>query len=361
MIHQTLSEFLSEEARHITEATIEPALLSCTSGTNEDDSDSPFSLGKSDAAYQGARVLIDLGAGTRAVIDAGVRTAKTVKQYQDDPEAIDVFMAKLAEGKFISENERRLGRSSPKLSKLCTIGDHACFLRREEIHEHFLETGSTGYSVIYQLVVYYNTLQGDEEARFDQVVASLRAQRPSSRKAFSDLTQQAKKANTLSTDSELGATLEKGQRFDLILATLDHRRDRRRLSDDYVEVLPYCQRIHEQASERSVAIVVGRLTDLPAIENKLLAGFVVSQILLLQQPLGADVTEAQVAVVALRGRDNEPIAEFSWLPQGEPMDAISLAEQLVPNTKNKLHLFATGPSEGWISVIGEANWSQADD
>ena len=66
------------------------------------------------------------------------------------------------------------------------------------------------------------------------------------------------------------------------------------------------------------------------------------RILLLQQPLGADVTEAQVAVVALRGRDNELITEFSWLPHGEPMDAISLAEQLVPNTRNKLHLFATG-------------------
>jgi hypothetical protein len=358
---ETLSEFPSEEALRIAEAAIEPALSSCTSSTNEDESDSPFSLGKSDAAYQGALVLSDLGAGTRAVIDAGVRTAKTVRQYQDNPEAIDAFMAILAEGKFISENERRLGRSSPKLSKLCTIGDHARFLRRDEIHEHFLETGSCGYSVVYQLVVYYNTLQGDDEARFEQVVASLRAQRPSSRKAFSDLTQQAKKANTLSTVSELGATSEKGQRFDLILATLDHRRDRRRLSDDYVDVLPYCLRMHEQASERSVAVVVGRIADLPAIENKLLAGFVVSQILLLQQPLGADVTEAQVAVVALRGRDNELITEFSWLPHGEPMDAISLAEQLVPNTRNKLHLFATGHSEGWISVIGEGNWSQADD
>ena len=36
MIDQTLSEFLSEEARHITDAAIEPALLSCTNGTNED-------------------------------------------------------------------------------------------------------------------------------------------------------------------------------------------------------------------------------------------------------------------------------------------------------------------------------------
>ena len=53
--------------------------------------------------------------------------------------------------------------------------------------------------------------------------------------------------------------------------------------------------MHEQASERSVAVVVGRIADLPAIENKLLAGFLVSQILLLQQPLGADVTEAQVS------------------------------------------------------------------
>ena len=160
---ETLSEFLSEEALRIAEAAIEPALLSCTSNTNEDESHSPFSLGKSDAAYQGALVLSDLGAGTRAVIDAGVRTAKTVRQYQDNPEAIDAFMANLAEGKFISENERRLGRSSPKLSKLCTIGDHARFLRRDEIHEHFLETGSCGYSVVYQLVVYYNTLQGDDK------------------------------------------------------------------------------------------------------------------------------------------------------------------------------------------------------
>ena len=58
------------------EATIEPApLLSRPSSTNEDESDSHLSLGKSDAAYQGALVLSDLGAGTRAV-RAGVGPPK---------------------------------------------------------------------------------------------------------------------------------------------------------------------------------------------------------------------------------------------------------------------------------------------
>jgi hypothetical protein len=319
-------------------------------------------LSKSDAAEQGALVLNGLHAGTLAVIDAGARTAETLRRYRDDLEAVNAFIAVLADGEFISQRERKLGLASPKLSKIRTIGDHADLLRRDEVLAYFLETGSSGYTVIYQIVVLYNTYDGDDEARFRKLVASLLARRPSSREALSELTTQAKKAKVRSAETvELGAVLEKGQRFDLILVTLEHHRDRRRLGDDYVDVLPCCLRMHERASERSVALVVGRIAYLPAIENKLLAGFGISQILLLQQPLAANVTEAQVAVVAFRGRDNEPIAEFSWLPHGEPIDVISLAEQLVPNTRNKLHLFATRQSEGWTSVIGEANWSQVDD
>jgi hypothetical protein len=272
-------------------------------------------------------------------------------------------MAVLAEGKLFSHRERKLGLASPKLSKIRTIGDHATLLRRDEILEHFLETGSSGYTVIYQLVVLYHAFQGDDEARFEQLVTLLRAQRPSSRKAFSDLTHEAKKAKVRANGiPEQPAAFVNGRRFDLILATLDDHRDRRRMGGDYADELPYCLRIHERASEQAVAVVIARLADLPAIENKLLAGFAILRILLLRDPIDPDVTEAQVAVVATRDRgDNEPITSFQWLPQGEPLNAISLAEQLVPNAKSRLHLFAAAESEGWCSVRGETNWGQVND
>jgi hypothetical protein len=322
-----------------------------------------FLPGKSDAANQGVLVLSGLRAGPLAVIDAGVRTAETIRRYHQDPESIDAFIGVLADGNLLSQRERKLGLASPKLSKLCTIGDHATLLRSDEVLEHFLETGSSGYSVFYQLLIYYKTLQGDGEARFEQLVTLLRARRPSSRKDFSDLTQEAKKAKVRASEiPEQGAAFENGQRFDLILATLEDRRDRRRLGDDYADELPYCRRIHEIVAEQAVAIVIARITDLPVIENKLLAGFAVSQILLLRDPIDPDVTQAQVAVIAVRGRrDDKLITNFRWLPHGEPLDAISLAEQLVPKAKNKLHLFATAETEGWCSIVGETNWSHADE
>ena len=131
------------------------------------------------------------------MIDAGVRTAETISRYQDDPEATDAFIAVLAEGKLFSERERKLGLASPKLSKLRTIGAHAALLRCDEVLGYFLQTGISGYSVIFQLVVLYNNLQGDDEARFEQLVKVLREKLPSSREAFSELSKQARKEKTL--------------------------------------------------------------------------------------------------------------------------------------------------------------------
>jgi hypothetical protein len=326
-----------------------------------------FSYGKSDAALQGALVLSGLRSGTLAVIEAGVRTAETVRRHQHDPESIDVFMATLAEGKLFSDRERKLGLASPKLSKIRSIGDHAPLLRRDEILEHFIETGSTGYSVVYPLLVLYRTIQGDDEARFEQLVTLLRAQRPSTRKEFSDLTQEAKKAKVQTNwIPEQGAAFEDGRaQFDLIFARLNNRGDLRRLGDDHADKLPRCLRIHERVSEDAFAIVVARLADLPIVENKLLPGFgfaSISRVFLLRNPHGADVTDEQVVVIAtLSGRSVDRLPDFQWLPDDDPVDADTLALRLVPDAKNKLHVFAAAESEGWCAIVGEANWSQADE
>jgi len=99
----------------------------------------------------------------------------------------------LVDGNIISRNEARLGKASPKLVKLCTIGAHCGLLSREEVFQYL----APGYSVIYQAVVLYNTLRGSEDDRFKQLVRILREERPVSREVLIARTAAAKEANKI--------------------------------------------------------------------------------------------------------------------------------------------------------------------
>jgi hypothetical protein len=147
---------------------------------------SPFFLEKNEAAVEAAEVIRGFRSGPLAVIDACVRTAEAIGRFRRNPIAVDEFLAVLAEGGVISHREAKLGLSSPKLSMICKIGDHAELLCRDEILEQFVRTGCAGYTLIYQILNLYDGFPGDEEARFDQLIQTLRAERPNSRKSLID-------------------------------------------------------------------------------------------------------------------------------------------------------------------------------
>jgi hypothetical protein len=87
-----------------------------------------------------------------------------------------------------------------------------------------------------------------------------------------------------------------------------------------------------------------------------------SRFFLIREPLDADVTHAEIAVLAKRGpRDDAIKEEFEWFPRGEALDAALLWSRLAPNATRKLHLFASEKRNGWTSIIGEANWNQTDE
>jgi hypothetical protein len=151
----------------------------------------------------------------------------------------------------------------------------------------------------------------------------------------------------------------------LILATLDHDRDRRGLSEEYADKLPSCLRVHQRVSDDAVAIVMARLSDFPIVKDKLLPGCGfggISRLFLAREPNSADVTDAEMVIVAARAqRAAVRFRDFQWLRDGGPLDAASLACRLVPEARNKIHLFARADTVGWEPILGEANWSQADE
>ena len=325
-----------------------------------------FLLDKNDAAAEAIEVLNKLRSGPRAVIDGCARTSEVIDRFRDDPQAVDEFMAVLADGGVISHREAKLGLSSPKLSMMCQVGAHARLLCRDEVLEYFVSTGCAGYTLFYQTAVLYRSFQGDDLSRFDQLVQTLRARRPDSRQSLINLTKeikaQASASGKLEEASVFGA---RSAKFDLIFAQLNHRLITRRLSEDHADRLPRCLRIHERVSEEALAVIVARLADLPIVANKLLPGFGfanVDRVFLLRYPGDPDVTDEQVVVVSARSRrDAARLPDFQWLPDEELVDADSLALRLAPNANNKLHVFAPADAQGWCSLVGEANWSQADE
>lgn len=323
------------------------------------------SPGETNPTALGAQVVSGLRSTVRAVIDACVLISETVRRFEGDRESLDEFLHVLADGNVIPRKQARLGSKSSKLSKLRKIGDYAEMLTRDGIIKHL----EPGYTINYHVTLLYDALLGDEEARVKRLVQILQVEGGLSREFLIQQTRLAEKAARLLADPEVDlwngdAVPGKDQKFDLILLTPD-RRDLQRLGEDYEGELPWCLRVNERVAAKAAALVVASLADIPAIASRLLplCGFEsIKHIFLVREPIDADVTGAQVIAIAERGgRGSDHIPDFQWLPDGEPLDAGSLASRLVPAAANKLHVFAPTGAEGWCSIIGEANWSQDDE
>jgi len=312
----------------------------------------------------GDLVVSGLRSSVRAVIDACVLVAETVRRFEGDRESLDEFLDVLADGNVIPRKQARLGSKSSKLSKLRKIGEYAELLRRNEIIKHL----EPGYTVNYHVTLLYEALPGDEGARVKRLVQILEVEGGLSREFLIQQTRLAEQAGRLQAGPEamfgsLGAASRSGHDFDLVLLT-PNRRDLQRLGEDYAGEVPWSLPGHARVDAKAAAMVVVSLAEFPVVETRLLpsCGFEnISSVFLVREPVDADVTAMQVIVIAERGVGGDYIPDFQWLPDDEPLDAASLASRLMPDAKNKLHAFASAKSDGWCSIVGEANWSQVDE
>jgi hypothetical protein len=320
-------------------------------------------LGETNPIALGDRVVSGLRSTVRAVIDACVLITETVRRFEGDRESLDEFLDVLADGNVIPRKQARLGSKSSKLSKLRKIGDYAELLCRDEIIEHL----EPGYTINYHVTLLYDALAGDEDARVMRLVQILEAEGGLSREFLIQQTRLAEQAARLQADPEADlwsadTVSGRDREFDLILFT-PTRRDLQRLGEDYAGEVPWRLRVHERVAVKAAAVVIAKLADFPTIASRLLpsCGFEdISHVFLVREPVDADVTGAQVIVIAERGVGGDHIPDFQWLTDGESLDDGYLASRLVPNAKNKLHAFASAPSDGWCSILGEANWGQSD-
>jgi len=332
-------------------------------------------LSKSVAAQEGALVVSGFRAGVQSVIDACVRTSETITRFRDDPSAVDDFLGVLVDGNLISRSEARLGLASPKLSKFRTIGHNAEVLSREQVFRYL----PPGYTVIYQVTILYSVLAGEGLDRFDRLILELDALSPLSREGLKARTEEIKRekraASTIPSipdsgddlaDTNVDPVINRYANYKLALFTPDRQWDFWRMTEDVI-TQSECYRLGSALlADDAVAVVIARLADIPLIENRLLPIFrfsYVSHVCLVREPMHADVTDVEVVVVAHR-HQTDFTANFGWLAASEVLDAKALAEGLVPDATQKMHLFASERSYGsgnWLSIIGKANWDQSDE
>jgi hypothetical protein len=76
---------------------------------------------------------------------------------------------------------------------------------------------------------------------------------------------------------------------------------------------------------------------------------------LLSEPDGHDITSSRTMAVYVRGKIE--LARFkNWQSDVSPAE---LAGQLLDDVSGRhVHLFATAETDGWVSVIGDANWQR---
>jgi hypothetical protein len=319
----------------------------------------PSNTDPSDVA---ARVGSGMRSGVRSVIEACVTLVDGVRIFEADPGALEKFRQALADQNVLPRRSARLGNvEKGKFSMLKKIGENAGLLLDDQIFG-FLEAG---YSVLYHVVRLYEELPGDHQARLAELAKRFSPQGGLTRDF---LIEQIDLATKPANDNEPDAPLPWADEttkpaFELVLMTPSNGH-MRRLREDYVGRLPLWGRIYDRVSTDAIGVVVARVSDLPIIERKLLpgCGFAgIAQVFLLHEPLSSDVTQAEVVVLARRQpstQDESP--QLQWMPKGQAVDLTALSTVFAPGAQQKLHLFATSASDGWQSIVGEANWSDAD-
>ncbi|MHC6157819.1 hypothetical protein ACVSQB_39435 [Bradyrhizobium elkanii] len=326
------------------------------------DSERAFLPSKRDPAALAAEVAEGMLSGAGNVISACVKLNEGERSFAGDPDLTSQFIDALVRENVIPRRSARLGEfDRSKLAMLRKIGEQSSLLLDTEISKYL----QPGYSVLYHTIRLYEELPGDHDQRLAKLIEICAAEGHLSREFLILEIKKAQRTGKPETAEDAQLPVLEGESYDLILLDLRSGRYRSRWSQDYGERMPLFARVHESVSDSAVAICIARLKDLPIVGGKLLPGCgfgTISRALLTQIPADADVTDAELLVIGERGGSNRvQLTGFEWLPPEVPLDPVALATRLVPDAVNRLHLFASVETAGWRSVVGDANWSYADE
>jgi hypothetical protein len=329
-----------------------------------------------DPAAEGSQVAADWHGSVASLILACVRIRNALLTFGEDRALLDAFLAALVEGHVLSRSEAKLGRAAPKLSKLIKIGEHADLLRRKELSRLLVPS----YTTVYHVTVLFEKLpKGDEEQSIRELERIL-AKCPGdiSREYLIEQTRRLKVKPKRSAAKGVTAArvsgeppaaqkprdlIEAGERFDLLLLTPGNK-DLALLRADYPDgsMLERCLPLFQLIEDSAAAIIAARISDVPAIENKLLplCGFSrLSRVLLARRPASPDITDAEVIITAQRGEMRLSAPEDDmWLDDAGPIDAVKVAVRLCPAASRRLHVFAPAQTDGWRCLVGDDSWAE---
>jgi hypothetical protein len=315
-------------------------------------------IGESPAARADA-IATALGRGVEAVIQAGVWTNQTLKDFVADKERTAAFITELVARGVLTRRDGDKQLKSSKLSKLRKIGEYAPFLRRPDVRPRL----PIGYSQLYELIRVYEELGGGEE-HVEEIVSLLEAHNndPSRMdlKGEVDRIRRSKRQDRPGPPDHPAVARDMGRAsvasampLDLLLMTPSPK-DLALIRRDYAEPDELARRlgVHELSiADSAIAIAVGPVGDLPDLATRLLpsCGFKGPfAVLLARPPKGPAITDERAILVARRkGRVALP-QDLDWLAaDGEQLE--TLAKALAPDATNRTHLFATASREGWTS------------
>lgn len=327
-----------------------------------------------DAAAKGAAVASDLKSGMLKTIDACIRTLEARRDYGNDSEAFDAFLKPLEEAKLLSPSEARLRRASPKLSKLCKVGEYADRLRHEQFIGYFLDGAMSGFMLAYQATVLLDQMpeEDSEQTRIGRLVDTLRRKGITTLQGMRGLTKELK-ANSGEGYAVLespepasnGPEITRQRCYDLVVAE-PSRQHLRKLDEWYAgnDRLPRCLTTGRLVDDTAVLVVIAPISALPVITDKLLPGCgflgIRPRVLLTSCPGGPEVTDAMSLIVAERTKNRVRVSDFNWLDHTEPFDVLSVASRIMPDAANTLLLFAPAARDDCYTLIGDANWEVVD-
>jgi hypothetical protein len=328
------------------------------------------------AAAAGARVAADWRRSVDSLINVCVGIRSGVLDFEKDKALLDAFLAPLIECGVLTAEEAKLGRSGSKLSMLIQIGEHAQLLRHDEVSRHLL----AGYTIVYQTCVIYKNLPGGELQKVQELVRILAAcPEDGARKYLLAATRHLKRNQSApkgmgKADAQVAVEppartslhelIEAGQRFDLVVLTPG--KELSLLGEDYPDdpmqeesTLECSLPIHRIVNDDAALVVAARECELPVVVNKLLdlCGFDRPCDILLVQPVTSrKITEAEILVIAKRGRARVDLPEGAWLGDKHALQPLEVAGQLCPDANRRLHLFASAQSQGWCCVPSDDAW-----
>lgn len=269
--------------------------------------------------------------------------------FEDYPDKLDAFLARLASTRVLSQDDiLTRWKANGKVAMLRKIGRHADLLMLPSI----LPFLTAYYSIIYQICLMI------EDVGFDQTERWL-STRPN---ATRDEVIRGRAAFKGDAESEPISAPQSFQDTEVQVFALQlPSKDWRYFANDYVETdaLDRCLN-RPQSAENAGLVAFVPLPMLGTFERAFmpLLGFGALDKLFLESRVESpEITDRDVIVVARRGNFRpQPLNVFP--ADAGHRDILALADLFFPDTTVRCQLFARERADGWTTLIGDENWNE---